>query len=60
MAFKLPYIYDYIITFCRQQAKATENNENANVRNNGQGEARHKEYEKLKLGGGQSYNSPRD
>jgi hypothetical protein len=39
MAFKLPYIYDYIIKLCRQQAEVIQNHENANVRNIGQGQA---------------------
>jgi hypothetical protein len=38
MAFKLPYVYDYIIKLCRQQAEVIRNQENANVRNIGQGE----------------------
>jgi hypothetical protein len=37
MAFKLPYIYDYITKLCRQQAEVTQNHENSNVRNIGQG-----------------------
>jgi hypothetical protein len=32
MAFKLPYIYDYITKVCRQQAEVIQNHENANVR----------------------------
>jgi hypothetical protein len=55
MAFKLPYIYDYITKLCRQQAEVIQNYENANVRNTGQGEPRHRKYKRLKLGGGQSY-----
>jgi hypothetical protein len=38
MAFKLPYIYDYITKLCRQQAEVLQNHENANVHNIGQGE----------------------
>jgi hypothetical protein len=38
MAFKLPYIYDYITKLCRQQAEVKQNHENENVRNIGQGE----------------------
>jgi hypothetical protein len=38
MAFKHPYVYDYIIKLCRQQAEVLQNHENANVRNIGQGE----------------------
>jgi hypothetical protein len=44
MALKLPYIYDYITKLCRQQAEVIQNHENANVRNIGQGEPRHKKY----------------
>jgi hypothetical protein len=32
----------------------TQNHENANVRNIGQGEARHRKFKRLKLGGGQA------
>jgi hypothetical protein len=31
MAFKLPYIYDYIAKLCMQQAEVIQNHENANV-----------------------------
>jgi hypothetical protein len=47
MAFKLPYIYDYITKLFRQPAEVIQNHENANVPNIGQDEMRH--------GGGQSY-----
>jgi hypothetical protein len=36
------------------------NHENANVRNIGQGEARHRKYKRLKLGGGQAYDRSSD
>jgi hypothetical protein len=39
----------------RQQAEVIQNHENAYVRNIGQGEARHRKYKRLKLGGGQVY-----
>jgi hypothetical protein len=52
MALKLSCVYDYITKLRRQQA---QNYENANVRNIGQGEARHRKYKRLKLGGGQAY-----
>jgi hypothetical protein len=39
MAFKLPYIYDYTTTLCRQQAQVIQNHDNVIVRNIGQGEA---------------------
>jgi hypothetical protein len=48
MAFKLLYV-------CRQQAEVIQNHENANIRNIGQGEARHRKYKRLKLDGGQAY-----
>jgi hypothetical protein len=30
--FQVPYIYDYITKWCRQQAEVTHNHENVNVR----------------------------
>jgi hypothetical protein len=59
-AFGIPYIYDYITKLSRQQAEVIQNHENVNVRNTGQGEARHKKYKRLKLGGGQAYDSSND
>jgi hypothetical protein len=41
MAFKIPYVYDYITKLCRQQAEVIQNYDNENVRNIGQGEARY-------------------
>jgi hypothetical protein len=52
-AFKVSYLYDYIIKLCRQQVEVKQNHKNANVRNIGQGEPRHTKYKMLKLGGGQ-------
>jgi hypothetical protein len=49
MAFKLPYLYDYITKLCKQQAEVIQNHENANVRNIGQGEARHRNTRGLNL-----------
>jgi hypothetical protein len=60
MAFKLPYVYDYITKLCRQQAEAIQNHENANVCNTGQGKPRHRKYKRLKLGGGQAYDRSTD
>jgi hypothetical protein len=54
-AFNIPYIYDYITELCRQQAEVIQNNGNANVRNIGQGEAQHRKYKRLNLGGCQAY-----
>jgi hypothetical protein len=59
-AFNLPYMHDYIIKMCRQQAEVIQNHENENVRSIGQGEARHRKYKKLKLGGGQAYDRSSD
>jgi hypothetical protein len=60
MAFKLPYIYDYITKLCRQQAEVIQNHDNENVRNTGQGEARHGKYNRHKLGCGQAYDRSSD
>jgi hypothetical protein len=51
-AFDLPYVYDYTIKLCRQQAEVLQNHENEHVRGIGQGETRHRKYKRLKLGGG--------
>jgi hypothetical protein len=53
VAFQIPYVYDFITKMCRQQAEVIQNHEN--VRYIGQGEARHRKYERLKLGGGHVY-----
>jgi hypothetical protein len=60
LAFQIPYVYDYITKLCRQQAEVIQNHENDNVRTIGQGEARHRKYKKLKLGGGQAYDRSSD
>jgi hypothetical protein len=45
---------------CRQQTEVIQNYYNENVRNIGQGEARHRKYKRLKLGGGQAYDRSSD
>jgi hypothetical protein len=55
MAFKIPYVYDYITKLYRQQAEVIQNHDNENGRNIGQDEARHRKYKRLKLGGGHAY-----
>jgi hypothetical protein len=62
MSFNIPYIYDYITQLSRQQAEVIQNHENGNgnVRNIGKGEARHRKYKRLKLGGGQAYGRSSD
>jgi hypothetical protein len=59
-AFSIPYIYDYMTKVSREQAEVIQNHENANVRNIGQGEGRHRKYKRLKLGGGQAYDRSSD
>jgi hypothetical protein len=53
--FKIPYVYDYITKLCRRPTEVILNHENPNARAIGQGEARHRKYQRLKLGGGQVY-----
>jgi hypothetical protein len=44
-----------IIKSCRQQAEVIRNHVNENVPHIGQGEARHRKYKRLNLGGGHVY-----
>jgi hypothetical protein len=44
----------------RQQAEVIQNQENEKVRGIGQGEARHRNYKRFKLGGGQAYDLSSD
>jgi hypothetical protein len=37
--FQISYLHDFVTELCRQQAKFTQNHENVNIRNIGQGEA---------------------
>jgi hypothetical protein len=57
LAFKIPYVYDYITKLCKRQAEVILNHENPNIRAIGQEEPRHRKYKRLKLGGGQAYDS---
>jgi hypothetical protein len=59
-AFSIPCVYDYMTKLSRQQAEVIQSHEHANVRNIGQGEARHRKYKRLKLGGGQAYDRSSD
>jgi hypothetical protein len=54
--FKIPYVYDYATKLCRAQAEVILNHVNPNIRGIGQGEAMHRKYKRLKLGGGQRTN----
>jgi hypothetical protein len=60
VAFQIPYVYDYITKSCRQQAEVIQNHENAIVRYIGQGEALHRRYKRLELGGGHVYDCSSD
>jgi hypothetical protein len=60
MVFHLPYVYDYMTKLCRQQKGVILNHDNENVHDIGQSEARHRKYERLKLGGGQAYDRSSD
>jgi hypothetical protein len=44
----------------RQQAEVIQNHDNETVRNIGQGEARHRNYKRLKLRDGQAYDRSSD
>jgi hypothetical protein len=54
VAFKIPYVYEYITELCRTEAEVILNHVNPNVRGTGQVEAMHRKYTRLKLGGGQA------
>jgi hypothetical protein len=49
MVFKIPYLYDFVIKLCREQATVIINHENVNIRNTGQGEARTESIKGLEL-----------
>jgi len=55
MAFRILYLHDFVTKLCMQQATVILNHENVNICNIGQGEAQHRKYIRLKLGGGQAY-----
>jgi hypothetical protein len=59
-AFNFPYVYDYVTILCRKQAGVVQNHENEYVRGIGQGEANHRKYKRLNLGGGQAYDRSSD
>jgi hypothetical protein len=62
MALKIPYLYDYITKLCTKQAELIQNHQNPYARATGQGEAIHMSsmHKRLKLGGGQAYDSSSD
>jgi hypothetical protein len=60
VAFRIPYVYDYITKLCGTQAEVILNHRNQTVRGIGQAEAMHRKYKRLKLGGGQAYDHSAD
>jgi hypothetical protein len=48
-------VYDYITKLFRTQVEVILNHRNPNLLGTGQGEAMHRKYNRLKLGGGQAY-----
>jgi hypothetical protein len=60
VAFKIPYVYDYVSKLCKTEAEVTLNNVNPNILGTGQGEVRHRKYKRLKFGGGQVYDRSED
>jgi hypothetical protein len=60
IAFKIPYVYDYITKLCRQHREVIQNHDNENVRNVGQGGTRHRKYKSLKVSGVQTYDRSSD
>jgi hypothetical protein len=60
VAFKIPYVYDYITQLCRTQAEVILNHVNPIIPGIGHGKAMHRKYKRLKLGGGQAYDRSAD
>jgi hypothetical protein len=57
-ALNSPYVYDYITISCRKQAEVIQNHETEHISNIGQGEVRHRKYNRLKVGGDEAYDGP--
>jgi hypothetical protein len=54
-AFKIPYVYGYINKLFMTRTEVILNHVNSNINVIGQSEAMHRKYDRLKLGGGQTY-----
>jgi hypothetical protein len=54
VAFKIPYVCDYITKLCRKQAEVIQNYLTANLRAIRHGEAKRRKYKRLKPGGGEA------
>jgi hypothetical protein len=55
-----PAKIEIFIKLYRRHAEVIQKHVNEHVRRIGQGEARHREYKRLKLGGGQAYDTSSD
>jgi hypothetical protein len=53
-------VYDYATKSYGQQTEVIQNHENGNFRNIGKGEARHRKYKWVELGGDQAYDRSSD
>jgi hypothetical protein len=60
VAFKIPYVYDYVTKLCSTWADVILNHVNPNVRGIEHGKARHRKCRRLKLGGGRAYDRSAD
>jgi hypothetical protein len=57
VAFKIHSVYNFKIKSRRKRAEVIQNYLNTNVLDIGQGQAMHRKYKNLKLGGGQACDS---
>jgi hypothetical protein len=60
VAFKIPYMYNYITKLCKTQAEVIVNHRNKIMHGIGQEEAMHRKYKRLKLVDGQAYDNSAD
>jgi hypothetical protein len=58
--FNLPYVYEYKTKLWSKKAEVIENHENEHIRSIGQGEVRHRKYERFKHVGCQAYDISSD
>jgi hypothetical protein len=54
VAFNIHYVYNYVTKLCKKKTEVIQNHLTPNLRAIGQGEAMHRKYKRLKLGGGQA------
>jgi hypothetical protein len=60
VAFRIPFVYDYITKLCRMQVEVIPNHRNPIVCDTGQGESMCRKYKRLKLGSSQVYDCSSD